>query len=69
MTWDLVSVWFRGKPLEFQTIHFTLTAENILISYGYPRYLSNTVLYKQTNKKEALLGVNSDKRHGLEPAT
>ena len=28
-TWDLVSVWFRRKPLEFQTIHFTQTAENI----------------------------------------
>ena len=41
-TWDLVSVWFRGTPFEFQTIHFTQTAENIL-SYGYPRYLSNTV--------------------------
>ena len=41
-TWDLVSVWFRGTPFEFQTIHFTQSAENIL-SYGYPRYLSNTV--------------------------
>ena len=30
-TWDLVSVSFRGKPLEFQTIHFTQTAENFFV--------------------------------------